>query len=61
MFGWYTRNEQGFWCNVCGDVLKPDFHFDSDEEWDEFENELEDESRGCRSCGAPDGIDPEAI
>lgn len=56
---WFTRNEHGFWCSVCGNLLKPDFHFDDEDEWDEFEDSLED--GGCDQCGAPDDIDPEAI
>lgn len=59
MFEWWSRNEHGFWCNVCGDCLKPDFHFDSDDEWEEYQDELKDGQ--CRQCGAPDEIDPEAI
>lgn len=56
---WWTRNDHGFWCNFCGECLKPDFHFDSDDEWDDFEKDLEDGN--CRSCGAPDEFDPEAV
>jgi hypothetical protein len=59
MFQWFTRNEQGFWCDFCGEILKPSFHFDSDEDWDEFENELE--KGGCDTCGAPDEFDHEMI
>lgn len=56
---WFSRNEQGFWCNVCGDILKPSFHFNDEDEWDEYQDELEDGQ--CRLCGAPDDINPEAI
>lgn len=55
MSGWWTRNDDGFWCNVCGDLIKPEFHFDSDDEMDAFEPEC------CTACGAPDDIDPEAV
>jgi hypothetical protein len=55
MIGWWTRNDDGFWCNVCGNCLKPSFHFESDDEADEFE------PTHCSQCGAPDEIDPEAI
>lgn len=58
--GWYSRNDQGFWCNVCGNHLKPAWHLDDDEEWEDFETELED-GLGCDQCGAPDDIDPDAI
>ncbi|WP_180897154.1 hypothetical protein [Martelella soudanensis] len=56
---WWTRNDHGFWCDFCGDCLKPDFHFDSEDEWDAFEKDIEDSN--CRNCGAPDEFDPEAI
>lgn len=56
---WYTRNEDGFWCNICGNCLRPSFRFDDEYEWDEYEKELETSS--CKQCGAPDDIDPEAI
>lgn len=54
-FDWWTRNEHGFWCNVCGNLLKSIFHFDTPDEADEYE------PQGCDQCGAPDEIDPEAI
>lgn len=59
MLTWWTRNDHGFWCDFCGECLKPDFHFEYEDEWDEFEKDLED--GGCRACGAPDEFDPEAI
>lgn len=58
---WFSRTDQGFWCNVCGEILKPDFHFDGPGEWDEYEDWLESDEGYCRTCGAPDDIDPEAI
>lgn len=56
---WWTQNEHGFWCDFCGDNLKPSFHFDDDEEWDEYEADLHE--RTCPNCGAPDDFDPDAI
>jgi len=56
---WWTRNEDGFWCNFCGDLLKPSFHLECAEEWDEFEEDLEDGC--CCKCGAPDDFDPDSI
>ncbi|MEQ8292522.1 MAG: hypothetical protein RIA08_09970 [Roseovarius sp.] len=58
---WFSRTEQGFWCDFCGDLLKPDFHFASEEEWEEYQEWLEGDEGHCRNCGAPDDIDPEAI
>ncbi len=55
MHGWFTRNDDGFWCNFCGDLIKPMFHFECDAEADEYEPEQ------CKQCGAPDEIDPEKI
>lgn len=55
MRGWWTQNKDGFWCNFCGDLLKPAFHFDDPDEMDEYE------PKRCKQCGAPDDIDPEAI
>jgi hypothetical protein len=51
MFDWWTRNDDGFWCCVCGNLLKPAFHDDADDYTPEQ----------CSQCGAPDEIDPEAI
>lgn len=55
MHGWWTRNDDGFWCDVCGNCLKASHNFDSEDEADEYE------PTSCRQCGAPDEIDPEAI
>ena len=52
---WWSRNEHGFWCNVCGDQIKAPHQFEDDEDMDDYEPEC------CRNCGAPDEIDPEAI
>lgn len=52
---WLTRNEHGFWCNFCGNLLAAPWNFDSDEEADAFD------PASCDQCGAPDEIDPEAI
>jgi len=56
---WWSRNDQGFWCDFCGDCLKPSFHFDSDEDADEFESGLG--QGNCRNCGAPDAFDMEFL
>lgn len=56
---WWSRTSQGFWCDFCGEHLKPDFHFGSAEEWDEYEAELDDAN--CPNWGAPDEFDPDAI
>ncbi len=52
---WWDRNKDGFWCGVCGELLKPAFHFNDEDEMDDYEPGF------CRQCGAPDEIDPEAI
>ncbi|WP_298981493.1 hypothetical protein [uncultured Roseibium sp.] len=57
---WFSRTDQGFWCTFCGNLLKPDFHFHSGDEWDEYEAELEN-GVTCDQCGAPDEFDPEAL
>lgn len=54
---WFSRNEHGFWCDFCGECQKPDFHFDRDDEWDEYEAELEDTC--CCNCGMPDDFCPD--
>ncbi len=54
---WWSRNNDGFWCNFCGNLLKPDFHFDDDDEWDEFEAELDD-GRCCDKCDPPEEFSP---
>ncbi|WP_170145733.1 hypothetical protein [Rhodoplanes elegans] len=51
---WWSRNDDGVWCNVCGNLLKAAFHC-TEEELDEYEPEQ------CRQCDAPDEIDPDAI
>lgn len=55
MFRWYTRNDDGFWCDFCGDLIKPMFHFECDEDADTYE------PAECRNCGAPDDFDPDAL
>ncbi|MEW4459478.1 hypothetical protein AB1K42_15405 [Roseibium algicola] len=56
---WWTRNDDGFWCDFCGEILKPSFHFHCDDEWDDYESDIEGSC--CPHCGAPDELDPEAI
>mgnify|MGYP006979984862 CR=1 FL=1 len=56
---WWTRNDDGFWCDFCGEILKPSFHFHCDDEWDDYEADIEGSC--CPHCGAPDEFDPEAI
>lgn len=51
----WTHNKYGFWCDVCGNLLKPSFHFDDPDEADEYE------PGACDQCGAPDEIDHEKI
>lgn len=34
---WWSRNDDGFWCDVCGNLLKPQFHFDDGDEMEGYE------------------------
>lgn len=56
---WWTRNEDGFWCDVCGNLLAAKHQFgcgrQDKQDMDEYEPPF------CQQCGAPDEIDPEAI
>lgn len=45
--GWATLNEDGLWCDVCGEILIAAFHLDDTTTVPEC----------CRTCGAPDDID----
>ena len=56
---WWSQTSQGYWCNFCGDLLKPEFHFESDEDREEYESALEDSN--CPACGAPDEFVPDAF
>jgi hypothetical protein len=44
---WASVNDNGMWCNFCGDLLIASFHVDADTEAPE----------GCRNCGAPDDVE----
>jgi len=52
---WWSKNDDGVWCNVCGNCLKASFNFDSEDDFAAYE------PTDCRQCSAPDEIDPEAI
>lgn len=52
--GWFSKNDQGLWCNFCGEHLATEHELD-----DEVKIDLEDGN--CNNCGAPDDIDPDAI
>ena len=41
---WVTANDDGLWCNFCGEILVSSFHADQDTVCPEE----------CRTCGAPD-------
>ena len=47
---WTTENDDGIWCNVCGEQLLT-----------KDEAEAGDEASQCKQCGAPDEIDPDKI
>lgn len=55
MGDWWERNEYGIWCNFCGDMMFAPHQFDSRDEFEEYE------PGQCKSCGAPDEFDPEAV
>lgn len=42
-----TLNEDGLWCDYCGELQQAAFHIDDDYEPPE----------NCRACGAPDPED----
>lgn len=44
---WASVNDDGIWCDFCGELLVASFHVDSESEAPEC----------CRSCGAPDDIE----
>ncbi|GEM_PF-1719351 len=46
---WATANDDGIWCDFCGELLIAAFHADADTVAPEC----------CRTCGAPD--DAEAM
>lgn len=56
---WWTRNDDGFWCDVCGNLLAAKHQFGHGRQ---DKKDMEDyEPQNCDQCGAPDEIDPEAI
>ena len=48
---WYSWNEDGFWCDFCGELLRAEHQFEDDQEWEDYEKQLEDGE--CPYCGVP--------
>lgn len=50
LFGAFTWNDHGIWCNACGEIQVPSWDIDDDTE----------EPEQCCVCGWPDEFDPVA-
>lgn len=62
MADWFSRNEDGSWCNFCGNhLMAPHQLDDENDEAERGKNETFFDDANCDQCGAPDEFTPDAI
>lgn len=49
---WFSRNDDGYWCDYCGELLLLCHH-----QYDDDEDQEQIEITSCPKCGAPEFMD----